>query len=183
MSKIVAFFGSPRENGFSAKLVRRVIEGAKSAGAEVTTYDLNAEGIRGCQSCYFCRENEGCAVKDPLHAMYEDIKAADGIVASFPNYFNDICGQAKLWIDRLFPMMNSDFSPRCPGKKAVTVFSQANPNGDMYKTVYDATNKVFELFAWKVAGSLMVYGTDSPEYEIPSNVMDEAFECGKRLVK
>lgn len=50
MSKIVAFLGSPRKNGYTAKLINRILDGAKSEGAEVIVYDLNAEGIKGCQA-------------------------------------------------------------------------------------------------------------------------------------
>lgn len=52
MGKIVVFKGSPRKNGYSTKLVEQVISGAKDAGAEVITYDLNDDGIKGCQAVF-----------------------------------------------------------------------------------------------------------------------------------
>ena len=74
MKKVAVFYGSPRKNGVSNKLAEQVGKGAKDAGAEVVFYDLNQEGVRGCQSCFFCRGNDMCAVKDPLTPMYDDIK-------------------------------------------------------------------------------------------------------------
>lgn len=95
MKKVVAFLGSPRPNGYTAKLVERVLEGAKAAGAEVVTYSLNDEGIKGCQGCFYCRNHPDCATKDKLYPMYEDIKSACGIVGGFPIYFGTVSGQAN----------------------------------------------------------------------------------------
>lgn len=148
MSKIVVFIGSPRKDGFSTKLLNQVVEGAKAAGAEVVTYDLNGSGIKGCQGCYYCRSHEGCATQDALQPMYRDIKEANGIVASFPIYFGGISGQAKLWIDRMFPMVESTFEPRYPGKKAVTIYAQGNADPNLMKTAIDSNDGLFKLFGW-----------------------------------
>ena len=39
MKKIVVFLGSPRKNGYSARLAEQVIAGAKSKGADVMVCD------------------------------------------------------------------------------------------------------------------------------------------------
>ena len=49
MSSIVVFYGSLRKNGYTAQLIEMVISGAKAAGAEVHTYDLNGSNVKGCQ--------------------------------------------------------------------------------------------------------------------------------------
>ena len=95
MSTVIAFLGSPRKNGASTQLVIKAIEGAKAAGAEVVIYDMNDDEIKGCQCCYYCRAHEGCATKDKLQPMYEQIKEADGIIASFPIFFHNINSQGK----------------------------------------------------------------------------------------
>ena len=53
--KIIAVNGSPRKNWNTDTLLRNVLDGAASAGAEtemVCLYDLN---FKGCRSC-ICRE-------------------------------------------------------------------------------------------------------------------------------
>lgn len=47
MSKVIAFIGSPRKNGYSTRLLNQVLKGAKSIGVEIVTYNLNDEKIRG----------------------------------------------------------------------------------------------------------------------------------------
>ena len=179
MSKVIAFFGSPREDGLTAKLIRQMIAGAKSEGAEVVSYDLNDDGVKGCQGCYFCRQNVGCAVKDKLQHMYGDIKNADGIIAGFPIYFYDVGGQSKILIDRLFPMIDGGFVPRYPGKKIATVYAQGNGDRDAYSSAIDKTDKVFvDAFGWSLVESFLVCSDKDVE-----GLMGKAFEVGRMLLK
>lgn len=186
MSKVVAFLGSPRKNGHSTKLVEQALAGAKSVGAEVVIYDLNEEGVKGCQGCLYCLEHDGCATNDKLQPMYKDIAEADGIVVSFPIYFGAINGQSKQWLDRMLPMIGGDFKARYPGKKIVTVFSQANSHKFLTKSTIRKTNMYFKTFKWKLVDSLLSYGSGygskDANYTIPQKLLDRSFEAGKKLI-
>ncbi len=183
MKKILAFVSSPRRNGYSTQLLNQVVEGAKSAGAEVILYDLNDDNIRGCQSCYYCRTHEGCATRDALQPMYEQIKDADAVVASFPLYFMNINAQAKKLIDRLYPMIGNDFSPRYPGKKAVTIYSQGNVNPDLMKSAIDTNDRIIGMFCLDLIKSFVISNTVAPAFGIPEEMMQEAYEVGKSLME
>ena len=180
MKKIAAFIASPRQQGFGARLLRRVAEGAEAAGAEVVFYDLNDRAVRGCQSCFYCRSHNTCPQKDALQPMYRDIEESCGIIAAFPIYFAGISGQGKLWVDRLYPFMGPNFTARCPGKKMVTVYAQGNPNPDKFEALVERTNDLFKLFGWEVQDSLLVSGTSGKE-EVEAELLERAFEAGKRL--
>ena len=69
MSKLVVFYGSPRPDGFTARLLDQVAAGAAAAGAEVIRYDLNDPAVLGCQGCRWCRTHDGCATQDALQPM------------------------------------------------------------------------------------------------------------------
>ncbi len=113
MSKVLAFVGSPHKEGVIARLVQAVGKGVFTHGPRVKYYDLNDPDFRGCQGCFYCWENEGCSVWDHLQPVYEEIKDAPGIIFGSPIYFHGITGQAKMWIDRMFPMIaGDDFAPR-----------------------------------------------------------------------
>lgn len=182
--KIVVFNGSPRKNGYTAKLLEEAIRGAQSTGAEVTRYELNAEGIRGCQGCYFCRANEGCSIKDDVLApMYEEIKEADGILFGSPIYFYEITGQAKMWLDRMFPMIaGSDFTPRYPGKKAATIFVQGAADLQENERVVVAFNRYMKAFGWELADSIVCGDTSSSKFTLPTEIVSRAFDAGVALV-
>ena len=183
MSKIIAFYCSPRKQGYTAKLMEQVLEGAQSIGAEIVTYDLNEDGVKGCQGCFACRGYEGCATMDLLHPMYEDIKTASGIVVGFPIYFGAVSGQGKILLDRLYPMVGDRFQPRFPGKKVVTVFAQANPDFNLFTGAMESTNRFFQLCGWDVLENLLVYGNTAPDYTIAQELLAKAYEAGKRLAK
>ena len=181
MSKVIVFYCSPRKNGYTAKLMEQVIEGAKSAGAEIVSYDLNAEGVKGCQGCFACRSFKGCATRDLLQPMYEDLKDATGIVAGFPIYFGAVSGQGKILLDRLYPMVGDQFQPRFPGKKVVTVFAQANPDSKLFAGAMESTHNFFKLCGWEILENLLIYGDVDPDFTLSQELLDRAYEAGKRL--
>lgn len=182
MSKVIAFYCSPRKNGYTAKLMERILEGAQSAGAQIVTYDLNAEGVKGCQGCFACRRYEGCATMDLLQPMYEDIKTATGIVAGFPIYFGAVSGQGKILLDRLYPMVGDNFQPRFPGKKVVTVFAQANPDFNLFTGAMESTHSFFKLCGWDILENLLIYGDVAPDFTLSQELLNKAYEAGKKLV-
>lgn len=183
MSKIVAFIGSPRKKGISTQLLNKVIEGAKSEGAEIIVYDLNDTGIRGCQACDYCRKENVCIIKDKLQSMYSDIESADGIIISSPIYMSYFSAQAKTWFDRLRPMFGHDFKPRYPGKKIIAVFAQAADNEDLCSELFESLKMRSKLFGWDLIYNILACSTETPGYSIPQELMDRAFTGGRKLVE
>ncbi|EKQ56156.1 MULTISPECIES: flavodoxin family protein [unclassified Clostridium] len=188
MSKVVIFKGSPRKNGYTAKLLEQVAKGAKSKGAEIMEFDLNDPGIRGCQGCGYCRTHDGCAVNDYLQPMYEAIKAADAIVFGSPIYYYQITGQARVWLDRTFPMIEEGqghiFTPRHPGKKLITIFAQGNPDPKIGEGGIKFVHDIFELYGWKLKDNIHYCGTNhAPDSAIFDELSLRAFKDGENLVE
>ena len=183
MKKIIAFLGSPRKNGTTAKVMEQVIAGAKAEGAEVITYYLNDKEIKGCQGCYYCRGNDGCATKDALNPMYDQMKEATGIIVASPIYFMNVTSQTKKLIDRFYPMMNPDFSPRQPGKKFVTVYTQGNVDPNGFKAAIDGNDAILKMFGWEQVDSIVYPNSFALEESAASELLNRAFEAGKQLAK
>jgi len=55
--KVIGVLGSPRSNGYSSTIARRVLDGARAAGHEVVIYEINKMNVRGCQACRACKDN------------------------------------------------------------------------------------------------------------------------------
>lgn len=184
---IVTFLGSPRKNGHSSALAREIAKGAKDAGFEVKEYNLNDKGIRGCQSCFYCREHKGCSVKDYLAPMYEDIVKAEAIVVASPIYYAQITGQTKIWLDRTFPFSSGSlaeghFGSRLPGKKAITVFSQNHGDPDAYKSAMDWLHGFFvNLYEWNVVATLTACRELDKNTEEFKKLLERAYSVGKEL--
>ncbi len=183
MSKIVAFSGSPRKDGCTSRLVHAALSGARDTGAQTVLYDLNDSSVRGCQGCFHCRKHDGCATMDALTPMYGDIADADGLIVGIPIYFWGISGQTKLWIDRLYPMINSDFTPRFPGKKIVTIYAQGNADAQKFTAAIDGCHFVFEKFGWDVSDSLLACGTGARSYALPDELIARAYQAGQKLAR
>ncbi|WP_271813294.1 flavodoxin family protein [Clostridium beijerinckii] len=186
MSKVVIFNASPRKNGYNSKLLEQVAKGAESKGAEIIEFNLNDPGIRGCQSCLYCRTHNGCAIKDYLQPMYEAIKEADAIVFGSPIYYYQITGQAKVWLDRTFPLIDHDgntITPRHPGKKVVTIFTQANSNPEVGAEGIKYVTNVFNTYGWKLEDNIHVCGaTLVPDSKALEEFSLRAFKAGENLV-
>ena len=185
MSKVVIFKGSPRKNGDTSKLLEQVAKGAKSKGAEVIEFDLNDSGIRGCQGCGYCRTHDGCAVNDYLQPMYEAIKEADAIVFGSPIYYYQITGQAKVWLDRTFPMIEHDghtITPRHPGKKVITIFAQGNSDPKIGADGIKYITNIFQAYGWKLEDSIQFCGTNNPHSQKFDELSLRAFKDGENLV-
>ena len=182
MSKIIAFAGSPRTNGHCRRLLDELIKGVESRGGSVKTYDLNDPGFRGCQGCFYCRSNPGCSVEDILTPFYTEIADASGIVFASPIYFGDVTGQGKMWVDRMFPMLDGvAFQPRHPGKKAVTIFSQGDGNDERFLPAMKRLHGFINTFGWKLQENLVCANTSSRDFVLSDALLKKAFDAGAAL--
>lgn len=134
--KILCILGSPRSKGNSAAIAHKFIETAQSLGADVRTFELNKMNYKGCQGCGSCKtKTEKCAVKDDLTAVLDAIPEADVIMITSPVYYQEVSGQVKCFIDRLYSFMPPNYlqpgsKSRCPaGKKVVLITAQGAPEG------------------------------------------------------
>ncbi|MBN1555885.1 MAG: flavodoxin family protein [Phycisphaerae bacterium] len=101
--KVVAFNGSPRKDGNTTRLVRRVFAELENEGIETELVQLAGRTIPGCVACYQCfeRKDKRCAVtKDIVNECIEKMIAAEGIILASPTYFTDVTAEMKALIDR-----------------------------------------------------------------------------------
>ena len=181
MKSFIAFLGSPRKNGMTAQVMDKVIAGAKEDSAEVISYYLNDDSIRGCQGCRWCKTHEGCILNDGIAGLYEQLKEADGIIIGSPIYFMNITSQTKKIMDRLYPVRKADGGSNLPGKKFVSVYTQGNPDKEMFRNIIDANDRVLKSFQWEMIDSILYYGTGNPDERVTEEVMRRAFEAGRKL--
>ncbi|MGC8605074.1 MAG: flavodoxin family protein [Desulfomonilaceae bacterium] len=136
--KIVAILGSPRAKSNSSGLAYKIIDRAKALGAESEVFTLNKLQYKGCQACETCKTKlDHCVLKDDLTPALNAIHQANAVIMASPNYFGDVSGQFKSFFDRTYSFLNPDFSCRFPaGKSSVFIFSQGQPDLNLYTDVY-----------------------------------------------
>jgi multimeric flavodoxin WrbA len=101
--KVVAFNGSPRQDGNTAILLRRVLAPLEAEGIETELVQLAGTRLAGCIACMKCREtlDMTCSVKsDVVNACIQKMAAADGILLGSPVYFADVTATMKALMER-----------------------------------------------------------------------------------
>lgn len=151
--KVVAINGSPRRDGNTAILVRRVFEELSAAGIETEMIQLAGQRIAGCTACYRCFQNKNrrCAVEDDiLNECVTKMDEANGIILASPTYFAGMTGQLKAFCDRAFfvSRANGDMFARKVGAAVVAV----RRGGAV--PVFDAINRYFLISQMVVTGSV-----------------------------
>ena len=74
------------------------------------------------------RASNVCKFKDALTPILEEIAQADGLVLGSPNYFGDITGQMRAFLERLaFPWLSyNDYSLTAPKQMPVVLVETQN---------------------------------------------------------
>ncbi len=109
MSKnIVAISSSLRAKSNSEVLLDSFVQGAKSAGNDVTVVSLKGKTIKYCIGCLTCQRTGKCVLDDDARAIAELVKNADVLVFATPVYYYEMSGQLSL-LDRLNPLYGTDY--------------------------------------------------------------------------
>ena len=135
--------GSPRKNGNTAQLLKRAMDGAREAGAEVelvNLYDRNLN-YKGCMSCFACKLKGGkkgvCSFKDDLQPILQKAVEADVLVCGSPNYCGYPSAALRAFMERMeFPAVNySDYSNPVVLKRicSATIYTMNCPNEEVYR--------------------------------------------------
>lgn len=102
--KVIAFNGSPRKDGNTARLIGHVFRMLEAEGIECEMVQLAGKKIGGCTACAKCKE-----MKDGLCYGRKDFGAEciarlpefDGIIMASPTYFADVTPELKALSDRI----------------------------------------------------------------------------------
>ena len=184
--KVIGFTASPRKNGNTAWAVDKILEGAREQGAETEYFCFSELEIKPCKGCLGCVKGDGCVIGDDMQKIYDALKQADALVLGSPIYMGQMTAQAKIFTDRLFAQITPRFSPSFKeenaGKKLALVFTQGNPNADMFKIYLDYTKNMFNLLEFDVKGLHVVAGTRSEAAHDKKDLDIELKALGASLV-
>ncbi|MFH1784226.1 MAG: flavodoxin family protein [bacterium] len=101
--KVIAFNGSPRKDGNTTLLIKRVFSALEKEGISCELFEFSGKSIHGCLACMKCKKNKDkkCAVDDDIaNECIKKMIEADGIILASPTYFADLTSEMKALIDR-----------------------------------------------------------------------------------
>lgn len=150
--KVVAFNGSPKEQGNTSILLRYVLAELGQEGIETELVQVGGRQIAGCTACRECFRNKDmqCSVTgDILNECFHKMAAADGILLGSPTYFTDVTAEMKALIDRAgyVSRANGGVFRRKVGAAVVAVRRQ----GALH--AFDSINHLFLISEMVVPGS------------------------------
>jgi multimeric flavodoxin WrbA len=103
MMKVIAFNGSPHDDGVIQRGLALMRAELEKEGIETEIVQAGRDTIRGCIDCRKCGELGKCVFDDdPVNRAREKADAADGIIIGSPVYYGSIAGTFKCFLDRLF---------------------------------------------------------------------------------
>ncbi len=174
---ILGINASPRSSrSQTLKLVKAVLNGARSKGASTELVDICKLNIEFCNACGICHKKGKCVKKDDFQAFYEKILDADGLVMGSPNYFRSITAQMKTMIDRMADAIHCQL---LTGKYTVNIATSGGTG--QYKQVTDYLNEIMLNFGSFITGSLGVSVKQGPKaFE---NAERRAFQLGVDLTE
>lgn len=112
--KILLISGSPRK-GNTEFILNKI---CKSIKGEKELILLRNKNIKHCAGCLYCHEHKKCAIQDDMQEIYGKLQEADIIVLGTPNYYDNVSGLVKDFIDRQNPFYKTN---KIKGKKFITI--------------------------------------------------------------
>ncbi|KQM11444.1 FMN reductase [Methanomassiliicoccales archaeon RumEn M1] len=102
--KVIAFNGSPREDGNTQRALRMALDELEKEGIETELVNMGREPVAPCEACGVCRKTKDGKCKiidDRVNEFVAKIALADGIIIGSPVYYGTMSAQTKAFIDRV----------------------------------------------------------------------------------
>jgi multimeric flavodoxin WrbA len=184
---VLAFNGSPRKNGTTAKLLKEALRGAESTSAKTEFVHLSDLKMTSCTGCFGCKQRSKgstpCVLRDDFTPYYKKIESATGILVGSPIYFFNITAEFKMLVDRMFPYFNyegkHDGRSNLPKPvKFSTVVTQGNPDPEAFKPIINGMGIILARAGFVIQEG--VYSTNTYHVEDYSKIIypqdEEAFK-------
>ncbi len=147
---LLAFACSPRHGGNTDTLLEAALEGAETAGARITRFNLREMTIAPCKHCGGCVGGTGrCVIEDDMQKLYDPLRAADRIIIASPIFFMGPTAQAKTMIDRCQPLwcrrnLGQDVA-RSDHERAALYLGAG---GSSFDHLFEATRAILAAWYW-----------------------------------
>lgn len=161
--KVLALMGSPRKNGYTAKLLGALLrEFPKGTDIEIVSlYELNPTP---CNACGYCKAGNGCSKKD-LEEFFKKFETADVIIFATPIYFMGVPAPMKALIDRFQRYYEARFRrnvkyPIEKRRKAALIVTSGSDGEIGYEVVKHQFLQAFSVLNIELGGAMLARNTD-----------------------
>jgi multimeric flavodoxin WrbA len=189
--KIVAVYGSPRRQGNTATLLKKAVQGAHDAGAQVEEIVLRDLKMSPCLEIYGCNKAGECRLKDDFQKARDQILACRGLMLASPVFFYTVSAHTKILMDRFQSLWVKKYRVEKTGqnqkkvlRKGLFIAAGATRGKKLFDGMLLSLRYFFDVIDMELWKALLYRGLDFegdvlkfPEY------LDEAYQAGKEFAK
>lgn len=191
MAYVLAIYGSPRRKGNTALLLKKAVEGAVEAGAEVEEIVLRDLKVSPCLEIYGCKKHGRCVIQDDFQAVYDKALACQGLMLASPIFFYTVSAHTKTLMDRFQSLWvkkywidNIAFGKRDLTKKGLFISVGATKGKRLFEGTLLTVRYFFEVLDMELWRSLLYRGLDfeGDVLKYPA-YLEEAYKAGLELAQ
>lgn len=188
--KVLGIYGSPRKKGNTDQLLDKALEGARSAGAEVSSIYARDLKMRGCIECGGCDKTGKCVLEDDMQSVYPLIEEASIIFLASPIFFYGLTSQVKALIDRSQAMWSKRMLEKTPKERKTydhgrgyLIAVGATRGKNLFEGVQLVAKYFFDALDMSYEGGIFFRSLEKKMavQEKPEN-LEKAFNLGKEAV-
>ena len=191
MPTIIAIYGSPRRKGNTALLMKKAVEGALEAGAEVEEIVLRDLKMSPCLEIYGCKKDGRCVIQDDFQGVYDRLLACQGLMLASPIFFYTVSAHTKTLMDRFQSLWvkkhwidKAPFGERDFSKKGLFISVGATKGKRLFEGTLLTVRYFFEVLDMQLWRSLLYRSLDFEGDVLNYPVyLEEAKKAGKELVQ
>ena len=190
---ILGISGSPRKEGNTDIVLKKILSGAQSSEHETKIVFLRDYTINFCVGCEKCRKSHTCSqFNDGMNLLYPLIEDADILILGSPVYNYNIPAQMKAFIDRLYPYY--EFSDDRPRKYrshlsdknrqliAFSIAEQTDPQENGF--ALEALSRPLEALGYQTLEKIPVNGFfDKGAIKRDETILQNFYSIGRNLPK
>lgn len=184
---VIAINGSPRADGNTAELIRKVLKGSEEAGTSTRLFQLGEMKVSPCIACMGCKKTARCVVKDDMLQTYEALETATepkGLVLGTPIYFDHVSAQLKGWLDRLYCYTYTELGQKMfpKGFKAALVATYEDTPPERYDYVLEwLAGRLEHYHEIEVVARFALSGSSGKSLDQRGDLIDKARQAGREL--
>ena len=179
LMKIVVINSSPHseKQSTSRYLAQKFIEGARSKGHEIFTFDAANEETNPCRGCDSCGMDGSCIFDDAIeNKLMPKMIEADMLVLVTPLYYFGMSAQLKIVVDRFYSRTG-----RLNGKKSLILATAWNTADWTMTALINHYETLVKYMHWQNIGMVMATGCGYRSAVESSEFGEQAYKIGANL--
>lgn len=162
--KILVVFGSPHENGVTAKVLSSFLNSISNE-KDISFFDAYKIGAKPCIDCGLCKKHFGCRFHD-LDDLYRELIECELLIFAFPVYNASLPSPLKCLLDRMQPFYFNCKNISINKKTSIVITGQGGSKKDYNPIINEQIGPNLKLLNIKNLYFFNIKDTDNNNFDI-----------------